>query len=59
MWTEDAFVTRFRQGETIGGTPMPWGAFARMTEDDLRSIFTYLHSLPPVERHTGPPVQKK
>lgn len=46
-------------GRADRGDADAMGAFARMTEDDLRSIFTYLHSLPPVERHTGPPVQKK
>jgi mono/diheme cytochrome c family protein len=56
-WTEDDFVMRFRSGEAIEGTPMPWGAFARMTEADLRAIYRYLRSLPPVAHQTGPAVQ--
>jgi mono/diheme cytochrome c family protein len=58
-WTEDAFVVRFRQGEFVEGTPMPWGAYSRMTEADLRSVFRYLKSLPPVEHTTGPALQTK
>jgi hypothetical protein len=30
-----------------------------MTDDDLRAIYRYLHSLPPVERETGPSLRKK
>jgi mono/diheme cytochrome c family protein len=58
-WTEEMFIVRFRQGEAIPGSPMPWGAYAQMTDDDLRSLFSYLRSLPPVERETGPRVQAK
>jgi mono/diheme cytochrome c family protein len=58
-WTEDVFVARFRQGELIEGTPMPWGAYGRMTDDDLRSTFRYLNGLPPVENATGPIIQPK
>jgi mono/diheme cytochrome c family protein len=56
-WSEDTFVSRFRRGEEIAGTPMPWGAYARMTDDDLRSVYRYLRTLPPTVRRTGPPVQ--
>jgi mono/diheme cytochrome c family protein len=53
--TEDAFVARFRMGRLIEGSPMPWTTYARMTDDDLRAIYRYLKTLPPVERDTGPP----
>ena len=59
VWPEDAFVARFRAGELIEGTPMPWGAYGHMTEDDLRSVFRYLRSLSPVEHAVGPPIQSK
>jgi hypothetical protein len=45
--TEDQFVARFRQGRIIPGSPMPWQAFSRLAEDDLRSIYRYLKSVPP------------
>lgn len=54
--TEDQFVARFRQGRVIPGSPMPWQAFSRMDEDDLRSIYRYLASVPPVKRDNGPAV---
>ena len=53
-WTEEQFVARFRTGGSIPGSPMPWGPFSRMSDDDLRAIFRYLRSLPPVEYDTGP-----
>ncbi len=54
--TEDEFVTRFRAGRLLPGSPMPWQAFQRMDEDDLRAIYLYLKSVPPVTRDVGPPV---
>jgi len=54
--TEDQFVARFRQGRLLPGSPMPWQAFSRLTEDDLRSIHKYLMTVPPVKRDNGPPV---
>ena len=45
-WTEDEFVARFRGGERIPGSPMPWQAFGRMSDDDLRAIYRYLRSVP-------------
>ncbi len=53
---EDQFVARFRQGRVLPGSPMPWQAFSRMSEDDLRSIYRYLKSVPAVKRDVGPPV---
>jgi mono/diheme cytochrome c family protein len=52
--TEDQFVARFRQGRVIPGSPMPWQSFSRMNEDDLRSIYRYLKSVPEVKRDDGP-----
>lgn len=59
QWSEDAFVARFRQGPLLDGTPMPWGAFARLTDDDLRAIYRYLRSLPPTRHLVGPAIQLK
>jgi len=54
QWTEDAFVARFKVGAVFKGTKMPWPNFAHMTEDDVRSIFRYLRSLPPTKNYIGP-----
>jgi mono/diheme cytochrome c family protein len=56
-WTEDAFVTRFRQGPLIEDSPMPWGGFRRMTDVDLRALYKYLRSLSPARHDVGPTVQ--
>lgn len=54
-WTEQQFFTAIRKGwyKGIEGgrmllPPMPWQGFAEMTDEDLRSVFAYLKSLPPV-----------
>ena len=58
-WSEDQFVARFRQGRVIPGSPMPWNAFARMSDDDLRAIYRYLRTVPPVVHETGPSVRPR
>ena len=58
-WTEEQFVARFRQGKLVEGSPMPWGPFGRMSDDDLRAIYRYLQSLDPVDHDTGPILRRK
>lgn len=47
-WTEDAFIKRFRSGRVHKGSPMPWGAFGRINDIELKALYRYLHSLEPV-----------
>jgi hypothetical protein len=53
-WTEEMFVKALRTGRHMGGTgrpilpPMPWSNFAQLTDNDLRSIWAYLRTIPPV-----------
>jgi hypothetical protein len=55
--SEQDFIARFRvEGRAGLGSPMPWEAFARMTDDDLGAIYRYLKTLPPAE--TTPPVAR-
>jgi len=54
--TEDEFVTRFKAGRLLPGSPMPWQGLMRMDEDDMRAIYRYLKTVPPVTRDVGPPV---
>ncbi len=58
-WSEDDFVHRFQLGLLIPDSPMPWGSLKRMSETDLRAVYRYLHSLPPVHRDNGPALQKE
>jgi mono/diheme cytochrome c family protein len=45
--SEHDFIAKFRvPGRGLSGSPMPWEAFARMTDDDLGSIYLYLKTLP-------------
>jgi mono/diheme cytochrome c family protein len=48
-WDEAFFIDRFKGGRLHPGSPMPWGAFSRMTENDLKALYRYLHSLEPVD----------
>jgi hypothetical protein len=51
------FVARFKMGKGAEGSPMPWSAFGRMTEDDLKAIYRYLRTVPAVENDTGESVR--
>jgi mono/diheme cytochrome c family protein len=50
---ERAFISRFRDGRLHNGTPMPWGAFSRMDDLELKAIHRYLRSLAPVRRNVA------
>jgi hypothetical protein len=52
-WTEENFVQTIRTGKHLGVgrpllPPMPWPGFAHMTDDDLKAVFAYLRTLPPI-----------
>lgn len=62
-WTEDTFIQAMRTGKHQGQPngrdilpPMPWPGVAQMTDDDLKAVFAYLHSLPPVKNQVPFPV---
>ena len=55
-WTEDQFIQTLRKGKHMGMDngrplmpPMPWELIGRMTDDDLRSIYAFLRTLPPIK----------
>lgn len=52
-WTEENFIQTIRTGKHLGVgrpllPPMPWPDFAHMTDDDLKAVFAYLRTLPPI-----------
>jgi hypothetical protein len=52
-WTEQMFVDAIRTGKHQGTgrqilPPMPWNWYRDMTDDDLKAVFAYLQSLPPI-----------
>jgi mono/diheme cytochrome c family protein len=58
FWPQDAFIKRFQAGRVIQGSPMPWGAFSRLNESDLKALYKYLHTLMPVHSQTPFGIQK-
>jgi len=48
-WNEETFITRFKTGRVLKESPMPWGAFSRINDLELKAIYRYLKSLDPVE----------
>ena len=53
IWTEDIFIKTIRTGRHWGVSrpilpPMPWFNYAKMTDEDLRSVYAYLRTIPPV-----------
>ncbi|HWK11547.1 MAG TPA: hypothetical protein VNR64_15925 [Vicinamibacterales bacterium] len=61
IWTEDMFIKAIRTGKHMGTSrdilpPMPWQQYSQMTDDDLKAIFAYLRSIPPVVNHVPDPI---
>ena len=48
-WSEKDFIRRMKGGRIYEGSPMPWEAFSTINEVDMKAIFKYLKSLPPVK----------
>jgi mono/diheme cytochrome c family protein len=61
IWTEDMFVRALRTGRHMGTSreilpPMPWEVYGRLPEEDLKAIYAYLRSIPPVHNRVPLPV---
>ena len=60
-WDETLFVRSLRTGKFMGTSrdmlpPMPWQEIGKMTDDDLKAIFAYLRSLPPIDNAVPAPI---
>lgn len=67
IWTEDMFVKAMRTGKHMATSrpiqpPMPWNWIGQATDSDLKAIYAYLKSVPPIANHvpdyqepSGPP----
>jgi hypothetical protein len=60
-WSESTFINTIRNGKHLGNgrdilPPMPWGYVAKLTDDDLKAVFAYLKSLPPISNRVPAPV---
>lgn len=56
IWTEDMFINAIRQGKHMGTSrpiqpPMPWQWYRNFNDDDLKAMFAYLKTLPPIVNH--------
>jgi len=67
-WTEANFVKALKEGKHLGvgrpiNPPMPWPAYRHATEEDLKAVFAYLKTVPPVKNqvpeYEPPMVAKK
>lgn len=60
-WTEEMFVATLRTGKHQGKgrailPPMPWPWISHLTDADIKDVFAYLQSIPPVRNHVPAPI---
>jgi hypothetical protein len=56
VWTEDFFVKAIKSGKHFGASreilpPMPWQSYRNLPDSELKAIFAYLRSIPPIANH--------
>ena len=61
IWTEDMFLRAIREGKHMGTSrpilpPMPWQVYRNLTDDDLKSVFAYLQTVPPIANRVPDPI---
>lgn len=61
IWTEDIFMNTIRNGRHWGVArplppPMPWQAYRELTDEDLKSVYAYLRSIPPIHNRVPQPL---
>jgi cytochrome c553 len=61
IWTEDMFIKTLREGKHMATSrpilpPMPWQVYRNFTDDDLKAIFAYLKTIPPIANHVPDPI---
>lgn len=60
IWTEDMFIRAIRTGKHMGTSrtilpPMPWPWYGKMRDEELKAIFAYLKSIPPIKNRVPDP----
>jgi hypothetical protein len=61
VWDEARFIKAMRTGRHFGEArpilpPMPWQGLSQATDEDLKSIWAYLQSVPPVKNEVPAPL---
>lgn len=59
-WSEEVFVTALKTGRHMGVSrpilpPMPWETIRNMTDEDIKAIYAYLRTIPPIKNRTPEP----
>lgn len=59
-WSEETFVKAIRTGRHMGVArpilpPMPWEVYRNLNDEDLKSIYAYLRTIPPVRNRVPEP----
>ena len=60
-WPEALFIQTLRTGKHLGSgrpllPPMPWPNLAEASDEDLKAIFAYLQTVPPVRNQVPEPI---
>jgi mono/diheme cytochrome c family protein len=62
IWTEKMFLDALRTGKHMGTAssrdilpPMPWPAYGKMTDDELKAIYAYLRTIPAINNRVPDP----
>ncbi len=59
-WQPEMFINALRTGKHLGAgrpilPPMPWEMIGKLTDEDLKAVFAYLKSIPPVKNKVPDP----
>lgn len=60
-WSEETFVQAIRTGRHMGVArpilpPMPWNVYRNLSDEDLKSIYAYLRTVPPIHNRVPQPI---
>jgi hypothetical protein len=61
LWTEQQFMDAIRTGRHQGRgreilPPMPWPAYKNLNDADMKAVFAYLRTIPPIDNKVPDPV---
>ncbi len=61
-WTEEIFVKAIKTGKHFGTSrlimpPMPWEAYSNYSDADLKAMYAYLKTIPPIVNHVPDSVE--
>ena len=59
--TERNFVIAIKTGSHLGTArpilpPMPWQQYSNLPEDDLKAMYAYLKTIPPIKNQVPAPI---